>query len=240
MIFDSIIKFFDSSFFVASVTLIVGFSAFGIYKKKNRDTKRDAASVILLEIESAEQQLQLINQTQTAGSLAENIFLMKNSSWDKYRYYFVRDFRRNEWDKITDFYNSCSQYDDAVSFNKSYFGTNVNHVQSQIIRIMADYTNDYIEAVSKAKTQDEKDSIKEAYDAKKSRFIISYGVIENNEGFAGPYFFGPQKPALAAQKILSTIETSLSLTSVGIKLRNMSANKSLWRRLTERFLNNND
>jgi hypothetical protein len=240
MLADSIIKFFDSSFFVATVTLIVGFSAFGIYKKKNRDTKRDAASVILLEIESAEQQLQLINQTQTAGSLAENIFLMKNSSWDKYRYYFVRDFRRNEWDKITDFYNSCSQYDDAVSFNKNYFGTNVNHVQSQIMRVMADYANEYIEEVTKAKTQDEKDDLKKEYDAKKSRFINSYGVIENGEGFVGPYFYGPQKPALAAQKILSTIETSLSLTSVGLKLRSMSANKSIWKRFVERLIRNND
>ena len=227
---STIVNFFNSSFFIGLATLVVGTTAFFIYRKQKRDAKRDAANVILLEVESAEQQLQIITQNQAPGSLAENIFLMKNSSWEKYRYFFVRDFDRNEWDKITDFYNKCLQYDAAVAYNSNYFGSNVEKAQSHILRILANYADTYIEDVEKATTQTSKAKLREAYEAKKTNFLNAYGVIQNDDNFTAPYFYNPQKPVIEAKSVLDTIETNISLTSVGIKLKRMAAKKSFWQR----------
>jgi hypothetical protein len=231
---DHIVHFFDSNFFVGLVTLVVGTVAFRIYNKQKVDAKRDAANVILLEIQSAEQQLQIITQNQTPGALAENFYLMKNSSWDKYRYHFVRDFDRNEWDKITDFYNKCLEYDTATeSFNSSW-GSNVKNAQAHVLRILADYAQAFVNDLGGAKTAEKKDAIRKKYEAKKAEFISSYGVIQNDQNFDAPYFYNPQKPVIQAKAVLDTIETSLSLTSVGVKLKNMATNPNEWNRLRGR------
>lgn len=223
---DLLISFLDSNFFIGLVTIAVGTAAFRIYRRQQHDSKRDAANVILLEIEGAEQQLQTIIGRQSPGSLVENVYLMKNHSWDKYRYIFVRDFDRNEWDKITDFYNKCLQYDTSVEYDSNQFASNVDKAQSHILGILANYASDYVKQVETnvAKEQD----YKELYLKRKSAFLRSYGVEENSEGFAPPYFYGPRKPVNEAQSILETIETNLSLTSVGIKLKRMAENRNKW------------
>lgn len=228
---SSIVHFFNSNFFIALVTLAVGTVAFSIYKKQQRDAKRDAANVILLEIESAEQQLQLINQKDEKGSLAENIYLMRNSSWDKYRYYFVHDFDRNEWDKVTDFYNKCLQYDAAVAYNNNYFGSNVDKVQSHLQRVLATYAKNFTDQMIQATSAAQKDKLKKKYEEEKTLFRNSYGVVVSDDNYAPPYFYNPQKPVNEAKSILTTIETNLSLTSVGIKLKRMASKTSLWQRI---------
>ena len=217
------------------VTLVVGLGAFRIYKKQKHDAKRDAANVILLEIENAEQQLQVINQNQQQGSLAENIYLMKNSSWDSYRYLFVRDFDRNEWDKISDFYNKCHQYDEAVTFNNKYFGSNVEKTQLQLQRVLAGFAKDFTDAILAATTDREKSDLKDLYGQRKNLFVDSYGLRVNDADFLPPYFYNPQKPVNDAKAILSTIETDLSLTSVGIKLKRMATRINLWQKLKRIF-----
>lgn len=53
-----IIQFFNSSFFIALVTLATGLFAFRLYFQKNKDIKKDAANILLLEIQNAERQLE--------------------------------------------------------------------------------------------------------------------------------------------------------------------------------------
>ena len=232
-----ILDILNSNGIIALITLVVGFGAFQIYRKQKRDAKRDAANVILLEIESAEQQLQTITQNEQSGSLAENTYLMKNSSWDGYRYLFVRDFDRNEWDKISDFYSKCHQYDDAVAFNNKYFGGNVEKTQLQLQRILAEYAKDFTEDTLSATTDVEKLKLKDEYEQRKNLFIDAYGLRVSEINFPPPYFYNPQKPVNEAKAILSTIETSLSLTSVGIKLKRMATKVGLWKRLALTMLN---
>ena len=173
---DMLFNIVNSSGFVAFVTLFVGLGAFRIYTKQKDDAKRDAANIILLEIESAEQQLQIITQNEQQDSLAENIYLMKNSSWDEYRYLFVRDFDRNEWDKISDFYSKCYQYDEAVTSNNKYFGANVEKIQLQIQGILAGFARDYTDKILAATDEAQKTVLREEYGNRKTLFIESYGL----------------------------------------------------------------
>lgn len=226
----AILNFLNSSFFIALITLFVGSVAFSIYRKQKRDAKRDAANVILLEIQSAEQQLQVVRQAK--DELAENVYLMKNSSWDKYRYLFVRDFDRNEWDKISDFYNKCLQYDASVAYASTYFGSNVEKAQDHIMETLAEYAKQYVSDVEVLENPDDKQELTDLYKARKSNFLQAFGVVGGDDSLAEPpYFYNPQKPTIDAKAVLETMETSLSVTSIGNKLKRMAENNGWIRRL---------
>lgn len=49
-----LIKFLNSNFFIAIITIVVGSIAYRIYLKQQRDNKMDAAKIILQEIRRAE------------------------------------------------------------------------------------------------------------------------------------------------------------------------------------------
>ena len=223
-------NFFYSNFFVGLVALGVGVAAYSVYRRRRRDAKRDAANVILLEIESAEQQLQAVNQAQAQdpNSLPEAIFLMKNSSWDKHRYHFVRDFDRNEWDKITDFYDKCRRYDEAVTYNNSFFQSNLSSWVSSLHHELAKYASAYADTASQA-TPAQQRTLEQAYLKRRKTLIDVYTNVDPQH----TYFHNPVKPINDAKAVLTTIETSLSLTSVGTKLKRLAWNKSIITRLRD-------
>jgi hypothetical protein len=227
---STLILFFNSNFFIGFITLIVSTVAFRVYSRQKADAKRDAANVILLEIQNAEKQLGIINQNRDANILDENIYLMKNSSWDTYRYFFVRDFDTSEWEKITTFYNKCIQYDKAVTGYNENWASNVKSAQKHVLRILADYADLFTQQLATV-TPRQKEKIRKDYEDKKTAFISSYGVIQNDDNYPAPYFYSPQKPILEAKVILDTIETALSTSSVGVKLKTMSDNANLLKRI---------
>ncbi len=114
-----IIKFLDSNFFVA----IVGLSIFALYKIQLNDNRRDASKTIFFEIKNAEKNLKIINRAlcQNPSSLPEYVYTMQVESWSKYKYLFIKDLDREEWDSITDFYINCHLIDRAISYNESFF-----------------------------------------------------------------------------------------------------------------------
>src|SRR5579859_3713818 len=102
-------NFITSALFLPLVTILVGSTALIIYNKTKDDFKKDAANIILLEIQNAERALKQVTESVNAEppTLPQNIFLMQTESWSKYRYLFVRDFDWNEWNEITDFYDKA-------------------------------------------------------------------------------------------------------------------------------------
>ncbi len=218
-------NFLYSNFFVGLVALGVGVAAYSVYSKQKRDSKRDSANIILLEIEHAEQQMQIVTQTQESESLNENIYLMRVASWEKYRYLFVRDFDRNEWDKVTDFYDKCQRYDTAVRYNNTFFKANEENLRTNLHRVLADYADEYVSTASNA-TPTERTEAERVYLEKRQSFIDMY--MRTTQGYL--YMYNPIKPVNDAKTVLSSIETSLSLTSVGIKLKRLARASSIWQR----------
>lgn len=219
--------FFESNFFIGLATLIVGVAAYGVYARQKRDAKRNAANIVLLEIERAEQQIQIINQAQQPGTLNENLFLMKSASWEKYRHLFVKNFDRNEWDKLTDFYDKCQRYDEAVRYNNTFFKENAQELTTNLHRALADYAKDCAEQMS-AGTPAQKNTLENAYLAKRKQFIDLYMNVDPDH----LYMHFPMKPINDAKAVLDSIEPSLSLTSVGIKLKRLARTSGgTWQRL---------
>lgn len=82
-----ILKFFNDN--IGLVTLIVGGVAIYLYTQQKKDYKRDAASIILMEIRHAEK---IIDQLKQGGS-TEPVLLPTNN-WTKYNYLFIKDLDR--------------------------------------------------------------------------------------------------------------------------------------------------
>jgi hypothetical protein len=214
-------NFLYSNLFVGLITLGVGWAAYRVYSKQKRDAKRDAANVVLLEIENAEQQIQKINETQSDNPVQPGIYLMKEASWSKYRYLFVRDFDRTEWDNISDFYNKCRKFDVAVAYQESLFEKNMAVLRSNLQNKLANLAEDHA-AEMLGKDTDEQRLLEEEYFKKRRQFISTY--MSTNPDFM--YMHYPIQPVNAAKAVLDSIEGSLSLTSVGIKLKQLASPRS--------------
>jgi hypothetical protein len=218
---DKILESLNSNAFGSIVTLIVGFSAYLIYKKQKEDSKRDAANIILLEIQTAERILAQVGND-IREKILPNKFLLPTESWSKYKYYFVRDFDRDEWDLITDFYNNASLYDEAVMYNNSLFQKNEEQIRVNMLNIPAKYIDEFLQNQGidvDTDSQLYEKGMEEAL-TKSEKFQTSY------LSRIGSLFYSPNKPLLDAIKSFDNINKMLSQTSIGNKLKKLSGLKT--------------
>ena len=198
------------------VTLIVGFIALEVYRRQKRDHRKTAARILLVEIENAERQLAIIRES---NKLSESVRLMSSSSWEKYRHLFGQVFTAREWDTISDFYNRCIQYDRAVEYDSSSVHHDIEAFRTSVNNALAMGAANIIMTnpnLSDIEIMDEyalfKEKMKKAYMG---------NFLEYN----------PTKPVNDAAKALIGLDSTLSLTSVGNKLRRISK-PTLWQRIS--------
>jgi len=100
----NMIVFFNSNFFVALSTILIGSAVIFIYKDQKKREKKYAATVMLMEIRNAEYAVEQFKRT----NLSTGISILPNNSWQKFNHLFVKDLDRDELDSINNFYNQCS------------------------------------------------------------------------------------------------------------------------------------
>ena len=212
------ITFFNSSFFIALVTLAAGSFAFGLYFRRNKDIKKDAANIIILEIQNAERQLKALKEKlKKDNKLSDDIFLMPTSSWDKYQYLFVRDLDRDEWDTVISFYDKCKLIDCAISSNNSYFQKNEEQIRVNMQRITSEYVKEIIELADNDKYEENK------------KIIIDKAIKFQSEYLSHPELtsYNPQKPIIDASLYLESLSPNLSQTTLGDKFKKMSKGEKI-------------
>jgi len=211
-----LIGFLNSPFFSGLVTLAVGTFAYVVYQKQKHDEKQRAAAVILLEIEEAEQQLAKVDTDKPFAAVnSEDVRLMPVSSWNQYKHLFTHDFDRNETDKISDFYARCAAYDCAAALSESIiFERSQQELRINMQRVLADYAREYSDKIETA-LQADLPKLEQDYIERRRRFVEIYG----NTATTHMYTYVPVKPENDAARALRSLETSLSLTSVGIKIK---------------------
>lgn len=213
----------------AAVTLIVGTFAYGVYRKSKRDEKRRAASVILLEIEEAEQHLVKVSAESPFPETDEQVKLMPVASWNQYKHLFTANFDRNETDKISDFYSRCQEYDKAAAFvSEVTFEQNQQEQRINMQRILADYAREYNDKCEQPGA--DKDMFEQEYIKRRENFVRVYG----NTASTHMYSYVPVKPYNDAKRALQGIEQSLSLTSVGTKFKNICRQRNIFNRVIDR------
>ncbi len=207
-LFTVLIRFFDSNFFVA----IVGLGIFLLYRIQQGDHKRAAANTIFYELRSAEKTLRIIKDTldQEPSFLLENIYPMQTESWSKYKYQFIKDFDRDEWDTITDFYNKCALIDEAIRYNKTFFQKNEEQIRANKYRIFADYTKEFIDSPGNAE-----EKINDFF----QRTKIFDDAFMQRQYIAD---YKPMKPINDAKQHIKDLNLNISFSVIGQKLKKLA------------------
>jgi len=221
---NTVTHFFNSSFFIALVTLIAGLVALYIYYKRKIDRKKDAANIILLEIKNAETKLSQSKESIIDKKiLPETIYSMRTVSWDKYSYLFVRDFTDKEWDNINTFYEKCQLFDKAVEYGSTYFKKNEEQTRINLQSALSQYIKEFLDEFKDANKQaNEKTQNKMRAEARNEYRQMLDGFAEAfMSEVTSPstnYFYHPRKAFSDAEAIVQTVRLDISTSSIGIKL----------------------
>lgn len=201
-----------SNLFLGIITLSAAFVALLIYIKQHRDEKSNAAQTIYSEIASAENRLGGIRERFFAARVPslEGNKVLSAENWTRYKYLFVKDLTNEEWNKVESFYNSCIAYDSAVEENNSYFFQDVEHIFTS----MNEYYYEKVKGFHNSKPAG--DNMPEAMtdDIKsfQSRFLVNHTAID----------YRPQKPINDARIALVALDSSVTLSSGGQKLKKIA------------------
>lgn len=93
------------------VTLAAGLIAFVIYKQQKRDTKRNAANLLTLEIQQAEAAIDWIRKSENVD---ESVSVLPQDSWSINHHLFVNDFDYSQRVLITNFYSQCAVIEKGI------------------------------------------------------------------------------------------------------------------------------
>jgi len=218
MLFASVYHFLvsnellNSSLLIAFVTLLVGSIALYIYWKQHYDEKTNGARVIYSEITSAENKLKGVRQKFFAGEhpVLESIILMPYESWSKYKYLLKKDLKDPEWELIENFYNNCIAYDSAVRLNDSYFHNNT----LPNFETFSQYYRDMIQEFIKKNPAKEEFSKADKNKAKHFQDVFLKNAVA--------MWYSPIKPINDARAALVALESTVSLSTAGKKLKKIS------------------
>lgn len=205
------------------VTLVVGLTGLFIFYKQKAEYKQDAANIIYLEITNAERILKEAKEKLEQDFGSQFIFsdlCMQIESWSKYKYLFSRDFSRDEWDYITDFYNKAYMFDEAALQNRSYFQKNEEQIRINLHKSLADYVK-----TAKLKfpvlTATEKNKFQELINQTTNFYQIFMSIITDSNSI---FFYSPKKPLDDAKLILNNLNLDISQSSAGLKLKLLANN----------------
>jgi len=220
---ERLVIFLNSPFFLAFVTFFVGFIAYLLYRTQKQDTKKDAANIIYLEISNAESVIKRAKEDLEKDVLPANALAgqaMQTESWSKYKYLFVRDFDKVEWDSITNFYEKSIAYDEAVKHNASFFQRNEEQIRINLLHglaILTEKNKITISEIDKNKKEAKKwDEFIKLTDNFQSLFMAR--VLDPK----GTFFYSPVKPVNDAKLYLNNINLDISQSSVGAKLKKIA------------------
>ena len=206
---DAILKFLDSNLLQTIVTLIAGLIALYIYTRQRRDNKKAAANSIFLEIQHVERCIPKAKEAVRRGDLNNlNFNILREDAWSKYSQMFSTDFDNDEWETITDFYQTARQLDNAITESNDAFGKDVSQIRINKQRIIANITKDVIDGAS----GDDTETILQNYNQKLDVFDKLYMSRQ------GEFAYTPAKHKNDAEKCLEDLQ-KISITSIGTKLK---------------------
>lgn len=107
---------------IGLITFIVGFFAIYLYLRQKKDTKREAALLILQEIRYAEQR---VKNYRAYGSYSFAEKLLPTNSWNKNINLFVKDFKESEIDLISKFFSNAEYLDNALDTAAEFYNRQV-------------------------------------------------------------------------------------------------------------------
>lgn len=199
----------NSNFLQTAVTLVAGLVALYIYTRQKKDSKRAAANSIYLEIQHIERCIPKVKDAVRQGGLSNlNFNVLREDAWSKYSHMFSADFDKDEWETVTDFYQTARLLDEAITENNKSFGEDVAQIRINKQRAIADITKNTIDESGSENAE----AVLENYNQKLDIFDKLYMSRQGDFGYT------PVKHKNDAEKCLEDLQR-ISITSIGSKLK---------------------
>lgn len=219
------------------IAIVAAAGAFIIYYIHRRDSRRDAANIILLEIENAEKLLEEAKKNYTAAksldppsiSFPENLRLMKIESWTKYKYLFVKYLEPEEWEEISNFYVNCQLFDEALEHIDSFFRHNESEIRANIQRNVATYAKNLADDLTLNPDNDPDVTKKnnELINETKTRKDVAIQANLNDL----VYIYTPKKYYQDAETYFNRLSSNISKTQTGQTLKRLARRTAKRRKL---------
>lgn len=206
-------KFLDSNFFQSIVALIVGVFVFVQYRINRRDHLRDAASIIIIEIQTASRTIKSIRKRLVDRVLDSDVSVMPSDSWKENRQLFAKYLDRDEWDTIEDFYDRSRLLDDVVKYNRQTFRNDVEQIRINKQRAAADFAIDTVNNI--AVNNMNKEDVANMFSGKVSVYDTLYMSKQ------GELAYTPNQVTDDAKKYIDNIPDILN-SSAYVKLKSIS------------------
>ena len=210
---DNFLKFLDSNFFQSIVALIVGVFVFVQYRINRRDHLRDAASIIIIEIQTASRTIKSIRKRLADRVLDSDVSVMPSDSWKENRQLFAKYLDRDEWDTIEDFYDRSRLLDDVVKYNRQMFRNDVEQIRINKQRAAADFAIDTVNNI--AVNNMNKEDVANMFSGKVSVYDTLYMSKQ------GELAYTPNQVTDDAKKYIDNIPDILN-SSAYVKLKSIS------------------
>lgn len=223
------------------IALVAIVATFIIYVVRKNDYKRDAASIILLEIKAAEKNRKDAKRTYEQSrsnnppyiSFPEKLRLMPDESWTKYKYLFIRDFEPEEWDEIGDYYNNCKNFDDSVEHKDSAFRNNETEIRANLQKMIGLYSRRLAEDT---KPNPDNDPEITKNNAKfESEYIQKSKRAWDNNIATLVNIYNPDKSFNDAEYYYKLIPESIITSSIGARLKELAGTYKpklpIWKRI---------
>lgn len=213
--FQDIWYFINSQFFVAIITLAVGFTAWILYRKQNKDRKRDIANSILSEIQQAEKSVDRVRDyIRDTGNVEINIQIVRQNSWTSHKHLFSNDLDEDEWNEINNFYDNAELLNETLRRSNMIFEKNSDQIRSNMQEAVAAFSK----AAASVYNEQNKEITVRDFNEKLDLFNKFYG--DKSKIFT----FSPVKYLNDANRILEDIRF-ISTSTAGEKLKRLSGKK---------------
>lgn len=229
---EDVIAFFNSNFFIALVTIITGSVAILLYFQQKKDRKKDSAKTLYYEITNSERIIKdlktlkkqngnLLSLWTTAGQ-----YTIGDSGWEENKYLFINDFDENEWENLNTFLNQINEYRRVISQIADLFPKNMGYRMQAIHTELSKIASEQAKELSELEVPEDPND--EEYKAKTLKIIKQYEdraqgfiTIFINTKSSSKYSYMPEGTFAPLEKLLEEINTELSISSVGTKLKKL-------------------
>lgn len=219
--------FLNSNLFFALVTLLVGLIAYMLYVKGKADQIQEAATVVYSELKAVATKVRTIKEDfDRDGFLVESRYLLRLSSWSKYKYALLPELKLEDWSALDSFFADVEKYDKAVEINDSYFDSNAREIwvniqkhyrkvleQQEIPDDVSEFTNSLPQ-------------LPHSVSSKVKYFTDLY--INNVNPFAS---YLPRRPINMARDALNNIDTNILISTAGSRMLKLSDKPEFYRML---------
>ncbi len=219
----------------AAITFLVGLFVFILYLWQKIDRKRIAARIVLVEISGAEDRVKALKVkfSDSDGSDIGQDLILSTNSWSSYRHLFINDLTDKQWRKVGDFYDDCETLNEAIRENNSFFGQNSQAIRTARYEAAASFVakaiNDVESGVFSTTQPDGTQVVSSSAEQDiKSRINLELNafnqVLEDSLNTANVHY-NPRKPINDTERTLKYVDSNLSDSDIGIKLRRIADKK---------------